>query len=144
VTDTDGLTPTDGFTPTIGFDAFYGLELGELTPERAVARLVVRPAHKQPWGIVHGGIYASIAEGLASQATAIVVGQDGLLASGLSNQTSFLRPVTGGTIHALATRKHAGRTTWVWEVEMSDEQGRLCAISRMTIAVRERPPAPPT
>jgi uncharacterized protein (TIGR00369 family) len=56
---------------------------------------------------------------------------------GLSNQTSFLRPITGGTIEALAVRRHRGRTTWVWEVEMSDNQGRLCTLTRMTIAVRD-------
>jgi 1,4-dihydroxy-2-naphthoyl-CoA hydrolase len=124
------------------FDAFYGLEIDELTPERALGRLVVRPEHRQPRGVVHGGVYASIAEGLASWATGMVVVEKGLSASGMSNQTSFLRPITGGTIHAVATRRHAGRTTWVWEVELSDDEGRLCALSRMTIAVREPPAAP--
>ena len=66
------------------------------------------------------------------------------MAMGLSNQTSFLRPVTEGTIDAVATAKHRGRTTWVWEVEMSDQHGRLCVLTRMTIAVRERPTEPAT
>jgi uncharacterized protein (TIGR00369 family) len=55
---------------------------------------------------------------------------------GLSNSTSFLRPIGAGNIHALATRRHRGRTTWVWDVDMSDDEGRLCATSRVTIAVR--------
>src|ERR1700742_354108 len=121
-----------------GFDSLYGLEILDLAPELANARLAVRDDHKQPWGIVHGGIYASIAESITSWATATVVVPEGKIASGMSNQTSFLRPVSGGTIHAVATRKHAGRTTWVWEVEMSDDHGRLCALSRMTIAIREQ------
>ena len=125
-----------------GFDAFYGLEIDELTPEHARGRLVVRAEHRQPRGIVHGGVYASIAEGLTSWATRAVVVERGLSTSGMSNQTSFLRPISDGTIHAVATRRHAGRTTWVWEVEFSDDEGRLCALSRMTIAIRE-PPAPP-
>ena len=62
--------------------------------------------------------------------------KDGKHAMGLSNQTSFLRPITEGTIRAAAHRKHRGRTTWVWEVEMSDDEGRLCVLTRMTIAVR--------
>ena len=62
---------------------------------------------------------------------------DGKIAIGLSNQTSFLRPITEGTIHAVATRKHRGRTTWVWEVEITDDQGRLCVLTRMTVAVRD-------
>jgi 1,4-dihydroxy-2-naphthoyl-CoA hydrolase len=128
----------DPFAQLQGFDGLYGLEIIDLAPERANARLAVRDDHKQPWGIVHGGIYASIAESITSWATATVVVPEGKIASGMSNQTSFLRPVSGGTIHAVATRKHAGRTTWVWEVEMSDDQGRLCALSRMTIAIREQ------
>ena len=60
----------------------------------------------------------------------------GQSAQGLSNQTSFLRPILDGTIHAVARRRHRGRTTWVWEVEITDDEGRLCALVRMTIAVR--------
>ena len=52
---------------------------------------------------------------------------------GLSNNTSFLRPISAGTIHAIATRRHRGRTTWVWDVDLSDDQGRLCATSRVTV-----------
>ena len=128
------------YLQTRGFDAFYGLEILELGARSARGRLVVRDQHKQPFGLVHGGIYASIAEGLTSWSTASVVVADGLVASGLANHTSFLRPATAGTIHAQATCKHAGRTTWVWEVEMADDQGRVCALSRVTIAVRRPPP----
>jgi uncharacterized protein (TIGR00369 family) len=121
-----------------GFDRLYGLEFTELTDDRAAGRVVVRDELKQPAGLVHGGVYAAIAESLASIATGVVVGREGKQAMGLSNQTSFLRPITEGVIDAVAVRKHRGRTTWVWEVEMSDAQGRLCVISRMTVAVRER------
>jgi uncharacterized protein (TIGR00369 family) len=96
----------------------------------------VRDEIKQPAGLVHGGVYASIAESLASLGTARVVMQEGKQAMGLSNQTSFLRPITEGTIHAVALRKHRGRSTWVWEVETTDDRGRLCVLTRMTIAVR--------
>jgi 1,4-dihydroxy-2-naphthoyl-CoA hydrolase len=133
------MTDAEPFLQSRGFDAFYGLELLELGPETARARLTVRDEHKQPFGLVHGGLYASIAEGLASYSTVSVVLPTGHLASGMSNSTSFLRPVTGGTIDAHAVCQHAGRTTWVWEVEMRDDQGRLCAVSRVTIAVRPLP-----
>jgi uncharacterized protein (TIGR00369 family) len=59
------------------------------------------------------------------------------VATGLSNQTSFLRPITEGTIHAAARARHRGRTTWVWEVEFEDDRGRLCVLTRMTVAVRD-------
>jgi uncharacterized protein (TIGR00369 family) len=120
-----------------GFDGLYGLELIELGPELARGQVRVRDELKQPFGLVHGGVYAALAESLASIATAVSVSEDGRIAMGLSNQTSFLRPITEGTIHAVAMSRHRGRTTWVWEVEMSDDQGRLCVLTRMTIAVRE-------
>jgi 1,4-dihydroxy-2-naphthoyl-CoA hydrolase len=92
-------------------------------------------------GLLHGGVYASIAESLASLATALGVLDRGEVAMGLSNSTSFLRPVTEGAVHAHATRLHRGRTTWVWDVRFSDDAGRMCAVTRMTIAVRPAPAA---
>ncbi|MBA2347670.1 MAG: PaaI family thioesterase [Solirubrobacterales bacterium] len=121
------------------FDALYGLEILSHGPQEARAQVVVRDAVKQPMGLVHGGVYASIAESLTSMATAQAVYPDGMSAQGLSNQTSFLRPIFEGTIHAVARRRHRGRTTWVWEVEITDDEDRLCALVRMTIAVRELP-----
>jgi 1,4-dihydroxy-2-naphthoyl-CoA hydrolase len=118
------------------FDALYGLEILETGEEEARAQVAVRDAVKQPMGLVHGGVYASIAESLTSVATAVNVIPNGDYAVGLANQTSFLRPMTEGTIHALAIRRHRGRTTWMWDVEFTDDAGRLCAVSRMTIAVR--------
>ncbi|HTX30000.1 MAG TPA: PaaI family thioesterase [Solirubrobacteraceae bacterium] len=121
-----------------GFDRLYGLELLDLDPDRARARVRVRDELKQPFGLVHGGVFAAIAESLASIATGVAVREENRIAMGLSNQTSFLRPITEGTIHAAAVAKHRGRTTWVWEVEMTDDAGRLCVLSRMTVAVRDR------
>jgi 1,4-dihydroxy-2-naphthoyl-CoA hydrolase len=122
-----------------GLDGLLGLELLAMTDEFASGQVAVRDELKQPAGLVHGGVYASIAESLASVATHMAVLGEGKVAMGLSNQTSFLRPITDGTIHAEATRKHRGRGTWVWEVEISDDQGRLCVLTRMTVAVRSRP-----
>jgi 1,4-dihydroxy-2-naphthoyl-CoA hydrolase len=120
-----------------GFDALYGLEILSLGEEEATARVPVRDAIRQPAGLVHGGVYAAIAESLAARATARFV--DGRLAQGVSSQASFLRPVAGSTIHASARRRHRGRTTWVWEVDITDDDGRLCALVRMTVAVRGAP-----
>jgi uncharacterized protein (TIGR00369 family) len=122
----------------LGFDRLYGLELVEAGDGVMRGRVSVRDELKQGYGLVHGGVYAAIAESLASMGTALAVAADGRIAMGLSNQTSFLRPITEGTIEAVATAKHRGRTTWVWEVEMTDQQARLCVLTRMTIAVRPR------
>lgn len=126
-----------------GFDRLYGLELVSVSEEEVLARVQVRDELKQPMGLVHGGVYASLAESMASLATALAVGEQGASAVGLSNNTSFLRPVTTGTIHARATRLHRGRTTWVWDVLFTDDEQRHCAATRMTIAVRPGP-APPS
>jgi uncharacterized protein (TIGR00369 family) len=80
-----------------------------------------------------------MAEAMASLATGMAVLKRGFTAMGLSNSTSFLRPVMGGTVLAHATRLHHGRTTWVWDVHFSDEHEHLCAVTRMTIAVRPLP-----
>ena len=74
-------------------------------------------------------------------ATWVAVHDAGQTAQGLSNQTSFLRPITDGTIHAVGRRRHRGRSTWVWEVDIADDNGRLCALVRMTVAVRDARPA---
>jgi 1,4-dihydroxy-2-naphthoyl-CoA hydrolase len=125
--------------PFTGFDAHYGLEVLEADDEHVRAQVRVRPELLQPAGLVHGGVFASIAESICSIATWFAVHPDGRSAQGLSNQTNFLRPIMGGTIHAHARRRHRGRTTWVWEVDITDDDDRLCALVRMTVAVRDAP-----
>ena len=119
-----------------GFDLLYGLQLLDYAEDEVRAQVVVRDELKQPAGLLHGGVYAAVAESLASLATAVGVMGEGKMAMGLSNSTSFLRPITQGTVHAHATRLHRGATTWVWDVRFSDDEDRMCAITRMTIAVR--------
>jgi 1,4-dihydroxy-2-naphthoyl-CoA hydrolase len=128
----------------VGFDRLYGLEFVEFSDAEVRAKVAVREEIKQPVGLVHGGVYASLAESITSLATAAAVIAQGNMATGMSNSTSFLRPVTEGAVHAHATRLHRGRTTWVWDVRFSDDAGRLCAVTRMTIAVRPLPAMPPT
>jgi 1,4-dihydroxy-2-naphthoyl-CoA hydrolase len=127
----------------LGFDRLYGLELLEISDSEVRAQVRTRGELKQGAGLVHGGVYASIAETMASLATALSVLPEGMAAMGLSNSTSFLRPITEGTVHASATRLHRGHTTWVWEVRFSDDADHLCAVTRMTIAVRPMPGPPP-
>ena len=127
-------TPFDDWP--VGFDRLYGLELLDMVGGDVRAQVKVRDELLQPAGLVHGGVFASIAESIASFGTWKAVHEDGRTAQGMSNQTSFVRPITGGTIHAVARARHKGRTTWVWEVDITDDEARLCALVRMTIAVR--------
>ena len=121
----------------VGFDRLYGLQILDASPEEVRAKVDITDDHKQPFGIVHGGLYASMAEAITSIGTYLGVYEEGKAAMGLSNQTSFLRPVSQGTVHAVARRRHKGRTTWLWEVDVTDDDGKLVALVRMTIAVRE-------
>jgi 1,4-dihydroxy-2-naphthoyl-CoA hydrolase len=117
-------------------DEALAFELVTLEDETAYARVAIDDRHLQPLGVVHGGVYAALAESVASHATARVVMQAGNAALGMTNDTSFFRPASGGTLHAHAQRLHGGRTTWVWDVRLTDDEGRLCAASRVTVAVR--------
>lgn len=123
--------------PTGRFDDLYGLEVIELGDGRVTATVPVSRAVTQPFGIVHGGVHCAIAEALASMGTWFAVRDEGKIAMGISNQTSFLRPISSGSINAEAVAVHRGRTTWVWDVSLRDDDGRVAALSRMTIAVRE-------
>lgn len=125
--------------PSETLDGLLGFETLEVGPELARARFTVETRHKQTFGLVHGGTYAALAEGLPSRATAETVGPEGFVAQGMSNNLSFIRPVFGGTVHAEARRRHRGRTTWIWDVDMTDDEGRLCCTARVTVAVRPMP-----
>jgi len=135
----DGASST--LSPESTLDGTLGFEALEIGAERARGRFTVEDRVRQPFGVVHGGVYAAIAESLASRATFEAVHGDRMIALGLSNHTSFLRPVSSGAIESEARRLHRGRTTWLWDVEHRDDDGRLCAVSRVTIAVRPAPGA---
>ncbi|MEA2168223.1 MAG: 1,4-dihydroxy-2-naphthoyl-CoA hydrolase [Solirubrobacteraceae bacterium] len=120
-----------------GLNALIGLELDARSADEVRAHVDIDERHLQPAGLVHGGVYAAIAEAVASIGTFIGTGEQKMVA-GLSNFTSFLRPVfTGDTLSAVGVPRHRGRTTWVWEVDLTDSQDRLCATTRVTIAVRD-------
>jgi uncharacterized protein (TIGR00369 family) len=129
----------EGFPVAGTLDAVLGFELLETSPERCRARFAVERRVQQPFGLVHGGAYAALAESMVSLSTHRAVEADGDLAVGQSNSTSFFRPATEGLVHADAEPIHRGRTSWVWDVRFTDDDGRLCAASRVTMAVRPAP-----
>jgi 1,4-dihydroxy-2-naphthoyl-CoA hydrolase len=116
------------------FDTHYGIEIESAGGDEARGRVPVHDGVRQPAGLVHGGVYASMAESLAVAGTQAATGR---VAVGHSSQTSFLRPITEGTVHASGHPRHRGRSTWVWEFDVTDDDGRLCALVRMTVAVRD-------
>jgi uncharacterized protein (TIGR00369 family) len=98
------------------------LEITDRRDDEIHARIAVTDSLKQPLGLVHGGAFATIADQLTTTAADRAI----------SSQTSFLRPITQGNVNATARRRHHGRTTAVWEVDITDDEGRLCALVRVT------------
>jgi 1,4-dihydroxy-2-naphthoyl-CoA hydrolase len=121
-----------------GFVEHIGIEWQDLDPDAARARIKVEDHHLQPFGVVHGGVFASLAEAICSGATYDALIDQQIVPLGQNNNTTFLRPIADGHVNAVARARQRGRTTWVWDVEITDDEGRVCALSRMTIAVRPR------
>jgi 1,4-dihydroxy-2-naphthoyl-CoA hydrolase len=120
------------------FDEFYGLEIVRVAGG-VEGRLTVASHHHQPTGVVHGGVYASVGEAVASGMANLGLAERGEVAMGMTNTTSFMRPVSNGVLRAVPEVLHRGRTTWLVDVRILHEQGQLVAVSRVTLAVRPRP-----
>jgi 1,4-dihydroxy-2-naphthoyl-CoA hydrolase len=120
-------------------DGTLGVEVLEVTEDVIRGRMPVEDRIRQPYGIVHGGAMSAIAESLTSLGTARGVFAEGKIAMGQEINASFMRPISHGHVNALARVRRRGRTAWNWEVEITDDEGRLCALLRATIAVRDAP-----
>jgi 1,4-dihydroxy-2-naphthoyl-CoA hydrolase len=131
--------PVDGYPVAGTLDDALGFELFEASPDRVRGRFEAGKRVQQPFGLVHGGAYMAFAESLASLATFGAVAEDGNTAVGQANDNHFFRPATEGYVHAEGAPIHRGRTSWVWDIRFTDDQDRLCATSRVTIAVRPAP-----
>ncbi len=118
------------------FDELIGTEWLDDDPEHARVRIELRDELRQPVGLLHGGVISSLVESICSRATALAVIPDGMMAMGQSINVSFVRPVTEGGAEVKARARHRGRTTWVWDAEVLNDDGKLCALAQMAIAVR--------
>ena len=115
-----------------GFIKLVGLRIGEASGDRVVLTCPVTPDLHQPFGLVHGGVYATLAETAASVGGSLWFGDQGKVV-GVSNHTDFLRAVRQGELRAEATPLSRGRTTQLWQVEIADEQGRLIAHAKVRL-----------
>lgn len=139
-----GLFEGFDFAPAVeAFNTLVGIEWDLVSPERVVAHLEVGPQHLMPYGNVHGGVHATLVEAVGSVAGASRVLADGRGAVGVHNSTNFLRPVTGGRLDAVATPVQVGRTQHLWQVEITDDRGRLVAHGQLRLHVVDRPDRPP-
>ena len=115
-----------------GFLKLVGVRVEEATGDRVVLTCPVTPDLHQPFGLVHGGVYATLAETAASVGGSLWFGDQGKVV-GVSNHTDFLRAVRRGELRAEATPLSRGRTTQLWQVEIADEQGRLIAHAKVRL-----------
>ncbi len=110
------------------FDERLGLTFTEVTPDGIKAQLDVTPEHQQPMGIVHGGVYCSIIESIASRSAYLWLSQHGGgNVVGVNNNTDFLRAITSGTVYAASEPIHRGRRQQLWLVTIKDEKDRVIA-----------------
>jgi len=116
------------------FDALYGLDYVE--PTRG--RVTIRPEHLGADGTVRSGVYAAIAESLASTGTAVEVVPQGLIPSGLSNSTHVIGAAREGVMEAHARCRARGAGEWLWDVEIGPQGGVATAVATVTIAVRQK------
>ncbi|HEY1285568.1 MAG TPA: PaaI family thioesterase [Solirubrobacterales bacterium] len=121
------------------FDGIVGTEWLDDDPEHARVRVPMRDELRQPVGLMHGGVMSTLVESVCSRATALAVLGDEMQAMGQAIEVSFIRPITEGHAEVRARARHRGRTTWVWDAEVRDAEDRLCALARMTIAIRPIP-----
>ena len=118
------------------FSGLIGVEWLSNDPDGAQARIEVRDDLKQPYGYLHGGVIMTMIDELCSRSTVIQVIMDGMVALGQSIDISLVRSITEGSVTVTARARHRGKTSWVWDAEASDDQGRLCALAKVTVAVR--------
>lgn len=113
-----------------------GIEFEEVTPERVVATMPVDHRTVQPFGILHGGASVALAETVASVGAVLNAGE-GRTAVGMEINANHIRPRRTGRVRAVGTPAHVGKTSTIWEVRITDEEGKLVCLSRCTLAFVE-------
>jgi 1,4-dihydroxy-2-naphthoyl-CoA hydrolase len=136
------VTGQSGYDEPGAFAKLIGLRVEEASGERVVAVLPVTPELFQPYGQVHGGVYAAAVETTTSIGAHLAM--DGkVLVVGVSNHTDFLRAVRGGELRVEATPLARGRSTQLWEAHVTDDRGRLVAHGKVRIMHLDPPASPP-
>lgn len=121
----------------MGMDETVGLRYVSATVDEVVATVKVGPHLHQPYGLVHGGVYAAMIESLASSGAALTGIPRGQSVVGLENTTSFLRAVREGELRGVAKPLVRGRKFHVWEVNIFRDDGKLVATGRVRMACLE-------
>ncbi|WP_226342604.1 hotdog fold thioesterase [Deinococcus sp. AJ005] len=136
-------TPSDFILEQLGGQRglveHLGITFTEASGSKVVAQMPVEPRVHQPFGILHGGASVVLAESVASTGAYLSVRERGMMAVGLEINANHLRSAVSGTVTATGTPIFQGRTTEVWNIEITDERGKMVCISRCTLAVIPMP-----
>jgi len=116
-----------------------GIRVTEIGPDFLRASMPVNPKTHQPMDVLHGGASVALAETVGSLAANMCVDQTLYVCLGQEINANHLRPVSSGIVTATARPYHIGKRTHVWGIEIRDEQEKLVCVSRLTMAVVERP-----
>ena len=116
-----------------GWNKAMGIHFLRATADEVVAELEVGEQHRQPYGIVHGGVHSGVIEALCSVGAALFALPLGLSVVGLENHTSFLKAVRSGRLTITATPLSRGRRAQVWEGNVRDADDRLVASGRVRL-----------
>ncbi len=111
------------------------IEVLEGTKDRVVAKMPVQPKVSQPFGFLHGGASVALAETVASIGAYLNVVENGENAFGLEINANHVRPKRDGFVTATAIPLHRGKSTHVWDIQITDEAGKLVCVSRCTMAI---------
>lgn len=117
---------------------FLGIRTIEATSDKVVLELDVTSNVHQPFGLLHGGVSALLAEGAASVGGVLSV-DAGQAVVGTELNISHLRPMRAGVITATATPIRKGRSVQVWAIEMTDQRGRQISVARCCLQVISSP-----
>ncbi|MEI8050863.1 MAG: PaaI family thioesterase [Actinomycetes bacterium] len=135
--DNEALSPSE-IQARAGVHGVLDIEVVEIDPDRVVISMPIGEKVYQPFGILHGGVSALLAESAASMAGSINV-PEGKGVVGIEISASHLRSAVTGTLIAVATPIRKGRTIQVWRIELSDQDGRMICDAKCTLAVVDRP-----
>jgi 1,4-dihydroxy-2-naphthoyl-CoA hydrolase len=116
-----------------------GIEFLEINEESLKARMPVDERTIQPTGILHGGASATLAETLGSMAANLCIDPAKKVCVGMEINANHVRPVSSGWVTGVVTPVHVGKSTQIWQIRIEDEAGKLVCISRLTLAVIDKP-----
>ena len=117
---------------------FLDIKFTEIGPDFLKATMPVCAKTHQPYGLLHGGASAVLAETAGSVASWLAIDNEQQICVGIEINCNHIRAKKNGTVTATAEPLHIGATTHVWDIKIRDEKEKLVCVSRLTVAVLKK------